>query len=116
MVGDHVRKRRLDLKLIQRDVAKLIGVDATTVFNWEAGRATPELRHMPRIIAFLGYDPSPAPASLPERLVRFRTVRGLSQNDLARMLGVDPTTLSRWETGKKSPIPEHQKRVDDLLG
>jgi DNA-binding XRE family transcriptional regulator len=39
-IGDHVRKRRLDLGLLQRDVALRIGVDKTTVFNWEAGSGT----------------------------------------------------------------------------
>src|SRR2546426_2892467 len=33
-VGDHLRKRRLDLKLYQKDVAKAIGVDSLTSRNW----------------------------------------------------------------------------------
>ena len=35
-VGDYIRKRRLGLKLFQKDVAEEIGVDTTTGFNWEA--------------------------------------------------------------------------------
>jgi DNA-binding XRE family transcriptional regulator len=36
-IGDHLRKRRLDLGLHQREVAVRIGVDKTTVYKWEAG-------------------------------------------------------------------------------
>ena len=56
-VGNRIRKRRLDLGLLQREVAAEIGVDASSVYNWENGRTEPELRHLPAIIRFLGYDP-----------------------------------------------------------
>ena len=44
---------------------------------------------------------------LPEPRVR-RLVReqaGLSQADLAHVLGVDPATVSRWESGERDPRP-----------
>jgi transcriptional regulator with XRE-family HTH domain len=59
-IGDHVRKRRLDLGLLQREVALRVGVDKTTVFNWETGTASPNLRALPAVIRFLGYDPRPS--------------------------------------------------------
>jgi DNA-binding XRE family transcriptional regulator len=43
-IGDHLRKRRLELKMLQREVASQIGVDTTSVFNWEANKARPEIR------------------------------------------------------------------------
>jgi len=60
-IGDHVRKRRLDLGLLQRDVALRIGVDPTSIFNWEAGRHHPSLRHLPAALDFLDYDPRLSP-------------------------------------------------------
>lgn len=56
-IGDHIRRRRLGLKLFQRDVADQLGVGQTSVFNWEGNRSGPEIRYMPAIIDFLGYDP-----------------------------------------------------------
>jgi transcriptional regulator with XRE-family HTH domain len=56
-LGEHIRKRRMDLALIQRAVAFKIGVDASTIWKWENGWSIPELRHLPAILAFLGYDP-----------------------------------------------------------
>ena len=41
-LGDHVRARRLDLGLFQKDVAELVGVSTDTVTNWEKNRSEPE--------------------------------------------------------------------------
>ena len=55
--GDHVRARRLDLGMLQRQAADIIGVDETTIYNWESNRVEPAARLIPRIIRFLGYSP-----------------------------------------------------------
>ncbi len=89
-IGDHLRKRRLDLGLLQREVAERLGVTESTVTNWELKRTNPALRFLPRIIAQLGFDPRPTGATLAEQLVACRTARGLSREAAARLLGVDP--------------------------
>ena len=53
-LGDHIRVRRLDLKLLQKQVADCIGVDKITITNWEHRPAVPAIRYMPAIIQFLG--------------------------------------------------------------
>jgi DNA-binding transcriptional regulator YiaG len=58
-IGDHIKKRRLDLKLFQRQVAEQLGVDETTIHNWERNFNSPDRRFVPKIIQFLGYTPSP---------------------------------------------------------
>ena len=52
-LGDRVRKRRLDLGLRQKDVAREHGVDEMTVNNWERHRTAPVARLIGRIIGFL---------------------------------------------------------------
>ena len=37
------------------------------------------------------------------RLMRERA--GITQSDLAHVLGVDPATVSRWESGERDPRP-----------
>jgi DNA-binding XRE family transcriptional regulator len=74
-IGDHIRKRRLDLELRQRDVAQLLGVHVATVTNWELGRGELALRHLPGLVAFLGYGPVTAPQGslpIPQRLRTYR--------------------------------------------
>jgi transcriptional regulator with XRE-family HTH domain len=56
-IGDHIRKRRLDLGLKQVHVARALGVSATAVTGWEKNRREPNPSFIPKIIAFLGYTP-----------------------------------------------------------
>ena len=58
-LGEHLRKRRMDLGITQKEAARRIGADQWTVINWEKGRTCPEVRFVPGIIRFLGYDPFP---------------------------------------------------------
>ncbi|GAB4164481.1 MAG: hypothetical protein Kow00100_01920 [Geothermobacteraceae bacterium] len=59
-LGDHLRRRRLELGLYQKDVAIQIGVTTSTIWNWEHGW-TIDLRYIPRVIEFLGFNPIPCP-------------------------------------------------------
>lgn len=63
-----MRKRRLDLGLLQREVAARLGVTESTVTNWELNRTSPKIRFLPGIIALLGYDPRPAGVTLADQL------------------------------------------------
>jgi transcriptional regulator with XRE-family HTH domain len=53
-IGDHLRKRRIDLRLYQKDVAKAIGVDTLTICNWENNLTSPRLYLLPKINSFPG--------------------------------------------------------------
>jgi transcriptional regulator with XRE-family HTH domain len=102
-LGDQIRSRRLDLNLLQKQVADQIGVHELTITNWEGNATVPEVRYIPAITQFLGYNPLPAASSLPERLATTRKVLGLSQRKMAAKLGVDPATLMGWEAGRHQP-------------
>jgi transcriptional regulator with XRE-family HTH domain len=116
-MGDHIRKRRLDLKLLQKEVAGVLGVDTTTVTNWEKGRCQPKLYLIPRIVQFLGYNPfnSAETTTIVERIKAFRRLHGLSQKKFAKVLKIDPTTLARWEKGKATPSRKLGQRLAELL-
>ena len=102
-LGDHLRKRRLDLKLRQKEVGQRIGVAVFDVWNWENNWASPSVKFIPAIIAFLGYNPIPEPAALSERLVWFRQSKGWTQKAFATAMGVDQSTLAGWERGEREP-------------
>jgi site-specific DNA recombinase len=114
-LGDHLRRRRLTLKLIQRQVAQQIGVDASSIHNWETNASKPSLQFMPAIIRFLGYDPVPPASGWSERLVRCRTMLGLSQRESAKRMRVDQSTLARWERGEREPTGTFLTRVVQFL-
>ena len=115
-LGDHIRKRRLDLGLLQKDVADELGVDRNTVVNWETNLTSPRLRYTPRIIDFLGYDPlETEPEGLIQALASARRRLGLSRRNMAPLLGVHANTLGCWERMEREPSKASRRRLADLL-
>jgi len=114
-IGDHLRRKRLSMKLRQKDVAERLGVTGACVYNWEANDSEPRLQYMPAVIEFLGYNPLPPASSWAERLVRHRTSLGLNQEQAARWIGVDASTLARWERGECEPARALAKRAERFL-
>ena len=45
-IGDHIRTRRLDLGLFQKEAADRIGVDTNTITNWELNRSEPRIQYL----------------------------------------------------------------------
>lgn len=115
-IGDHVRKRRLELGVSQKEVATRIGVTSFTVLNWEKRYTTTiPVAVMPAIIAFLGYDPFPEPVTIGEELHAYRRKTGWSLKRLAEHLGVDESTVGNWERGGKIGSRKHQLLASTLL-
>jgi len=113
-LGDHLRRRRLELALYQKDVAAQIGVTASTIWNWEHGW-TVELRYMPKLIQFLGYNPIPRPDNLLERLSWFKLVNGLTLEELGAKMDRDPEQLSDWLAGRHKPCQRNRKEIEEFL-
>ncbi|MGH7554628.1 MAG: helix-turn-helix domain-containing protein [Longimicrobiales bacterium] len=99
--GEHLRRQRILRGLLQTEVADAIGVSVETIIHWEWHRTTPPARIIPRITLFLGYCPWTAPETRGERLRQVRVGLGLSQKAAARLLSVDPATVTRWELDER---------------
>ena len=104
-IGEAIRKRRLDLKLLQKEVARTIGCTTLTLVNWEKGHTVPSVHHMAGVVRFLGFNPLPNGDNLAQRLVNHRRALGVTQKSFARQIGVDPSTLARWERGERKLNP-----------
>jgi len=114
-LDEHLLRRRMEQRLRQKDVGRLLRVDAFTVLNWEKGKTAPMTRSLPRIISFLGYDPFPAPRTLGERVVAARRRLGIPRKKLARDLRVDEGALKRWEEDRALPGGSCLTRVRRFL-
>ena len=117
-LGDHIRKRRLDLGLWQKDVAATLGVTVSAVTNWELNRVTPYFTYLPKIITFLGYTPPPFDImtdNIVERMKVHRLTHGLSQEKFAKLIGVDETTVAKWERGEHKPIKKLVKKLSTIF-
>ncbi len=92
-----------------------MGVSAVTYGTWEQG-VRPGAKHWPAIIAFLGYDPSPQPETAGERIRSARRKAGLTAQALAKVIGCDRETVSKWERNLGEPGPTHVARLAMVLG
>ena len=115
-LGLHIKKKRLDLRLRQKDVALLVGVTEESIMHWETNRYPPQLQFYPGIIKFLGYNPFAVDAEkLGGRIKNYRIEHGLSHKKMGRIVGVDGATISTWETAKHEPQGTNLTRLNELL-
>lgn len=56
-LGEHIRRRRLELGLTQWQAGERLGVSGWTVANWEKGYTKPIIAARGTLVTFLGYDP-----------------------------------------------------------
>jgi transcriptional regulator with XRE-family HTH domain len=66
---------------------------------------------MAGVVRFLGFNPLPDSDNVAQRLVNHRRAQGLTQKGFARQIGVDPSTLARWECGEGTPKGKYLDQV-----
>jgi transcriptional regulator with XRE-family HTH domain len=115
-LGEHIKRARLTRGLTQDAAGAALNVEKFTILNWEKDRTEPPVTSMPAILAFLGYDPFPAPTTLAGQLKARRRALGWSIKVAARHLGVDERTWGRWEEGRPIREQQHLDRVAKLFG
>jgi len=98
-LGEHLKKRRRELGLLQREAAERMGVSTDTVVNWEKDRTKPIAAQFRPVVTFLGYDPTSQPQTLAERVEAKQRSLGASLAQVARHLGWDPGSLRRYLDG-----------------
>jgi transcriptional regulator with XRE-family HTH domain len=98
-LGQHLKRRRRELGLLQREAAEQMGIGKETYSNWETGKTKPVASQFRPVVVFLGYDPTPASKTLAERLQTKRRELGVTFAQVARHLGWDPGTLARYLNG-----------------
>ncbi len=98
------------------------GIPAPLIAQYEGGAKQPGLQNLSALERALGVASGYLLAaddvgnSFGPRLEELRKLRGLSQNDLARELGVTKGAVHAWEAGRNQPRMVMARRVADLLG
>ena len=103
-IGDHIKKRRLELGLFQKDLAERFGTSEDSILNWEKSERVPSFQFAPAIIAFLGYNPYPVDlTTFGGKLRHYRLTNGLSIRQFSKSIGVDNCTVGSWERNEHFP-------------
>lgn len=113
-IGDHIRKKRLDLGMTQIEAGEQMNVTESTVWNWEHG-TEPEIRYIPAIIEFLGYVPFECPNEPLERLRYYKRINGLSYRRLGVVMGRAPEQLADWLSNGVRPCGKNILKIVGFL-
>jgi transcriptional regulator with XRE-family HTH domain len=108
----------MDLGRQQKEVALLLGVTESTVTGWELNHTTPGITHLPKIIDFLGYVPEPyckKTNNIIEQMKLYRQIHGLTQEKFAKLIGVDETTVAKWERGEHMPMKILREKICNIF-
>ena len=107
-IGDYLKYEMIMRKLQQKELAEILGVSVWNLVNWQKRHTSIRVGFVAPIVEFLGYCPLlETPKHFGDKLRLARYYRGLSQEQAAREIGVDPSTWCRWERGytNESPSP-----------
>lgn len=111
-LGDHLRKVRIERKLSQPQVARILGVDTETIFYWEKNRNSPTPKWSRKIIEFLGYFPFDwKDQELKTQVNYARMVSGHNLKQMGQEIGIDESTIYKILEGKSQPRPETLKNI-----
>lgn len=56
-IGLYLRNKRLEAGISQEKMAKNLNTSVVSIRSWEHARTIPNIRYLPKLIEFLGYDP-----------------------------------------------------------
>ena len=95
-LGEHLKKRRYEMSLRQKDVAGRLEISQSAYISWETDRVEPAIRYWPNIIDFLGFNPfAGKEGTLRERLQAKYRELGIPRKQAAILLGINEGTLLR---------------------
>jgi transcriptional regulator with XRE-family HTH domain len=135
-IGEHLRKRRLELGIFQSKAACLLGVSTVTLSRWECDKVYPTWPQQPAVATYLGFDPftnptlgspkgnetqgvdflSPeAPANLGHAIIRHCMIVRKTRHQIAKELGLSPKTVWNWQVGRRQPSALLRKRIVAFL-
>lgn len=129
-IGDRIRERRLKLGLSGAELAKRIGIPKSTMFRYEGEYSDnipiDIIRPLARILQttpeyLMGWDEKNTQMNsqameYSESLKRLRKQKGITQQELADILCVDKTSISKWENGANYPNQNIQVLIADYFG
>ena len=111
-------------KLTQQDLADIAEVSKRTIQNWEDGTSNIKPEKSEKLANFfgvsiaylLGYEDNDFEKANQNRLKELRQEKKYTQAQIAKLMDVNVTTISRWEKGEFEIKPAQAKMLADYFG
>jgi len=142
--GFDVRRARKSMGLTQQQLAALAGCCGRTISSFELGKNRPQRRVLNAVVKVLGdylsdvapgkvAEPKsktgrgrgrgkskrkaklPPPAHVGEKIKRAREAKGMTQEQLAELIGAYPYTIAWIERGKERPTPQLEQAIFEAI-
>ena len=105
------------MRLGQREIADVIGVEEWTISGWELDKFEPKTGHLPKLVQFLGYIPWQIETeTLGGKLQQARLLKGVQPSELAAQIEVSTKAILRWESNINKPRPAQLEKLNHALG
>jgi len=121
-----IRDLRLKKGFTQEELAKKLGVEKVSVYNWEVGKVIPRRRHLQKLGEIFGVpvhdllreistDSKAVGSIVMKKIKVLRRMHGLSQKELAARVGVTVGAVSKWERGLSMPDGTHLRKLAEIF-
>ena len=135
-----LKSMRRKLGITQKDLAQLLEVSPLTVTSWETGKSRPREGKLALIVALRSIDKARVNEALgrigedksgdtgkqrtrikpkeikPSDIKKIRAEAGLTQEKMAKKLGVSENTVGNWETGSARPRGKNLEKLLKMRG
>lgn len=116
-IGDHLRTIRLDRNLEMSEVASILDVSVTSIYDWEHNRKHPNFSYHSSIVAFLGYEPKEILNNrmFIENFERFRKKKQLTVYHCATRMGMCSKQLKKLINNEMELSELNRSRIEYFL-
>ncbi len=112
--GARLRHARIDKNMTIRDLAAAASISPTAISGLEADKRKAKITNLRKFadilgvpVPYLGCFEKLPERTLGQRITKARLYHGLTKEEMAAKLGVDPKTLRLWEQDKHEPLQQH---------
>jgi len=107
--------------LLQREVAQAMGVSLGAVGMWDCGKNMPSAEKLPKLAKLYGCTvdellAGKTDSAFGRRLRALRSGRGLSQHELAKLIGVSKSSVNMYERDEREPGFRTLGAIADFFG
>ncbi|MHB9036012.1 MAG: helix-turn-helix domain-containing protein [Armatimonadota bacterium] len=116
-IGEHIKRRRYELRMTQQQVAEFFGIAHSTISGWESNATVPNIILAPKVSQFLCYvhHDNHSTMTAGDRIRAARKILGLTLEEAAKQFGVCKDTFTAWEYGRVAPRKRNMNSLNQFM-